>query len=112
MSIKDEQRNSVDTTCEYENGVMRKKTVENIVPDRWPYEDPIYGNVTALSRPTDDTVEYFDASGKPEKTEVNEYEYHETNYRAKHTRRVYDADGKLLETIVYEYDEAGKLIEK
>lgn len=112
VSIKDEQRNSVDTTCEYENGVLRKKTVENIVPERWPYEDPIYGNVTALSRPTDDTVEYFDASGKPEKTEVNEYEYHETNYRAKHTRRVYDADGKLLETIVYEYDEAGKLIEK
>ena len=111
VSVNDGQGNSVDTTCEYENGVMRKKTVKNIVPKRWPYEDPIYGNVTALSRPTDDTVEYFDASGKLEKTEVNEYEYHETNYRAKHTRRVYDADGTLIETIVHEYDEAGKLIE-
>ena len=111
LSITDEEGNSVDTTCEYENGIVRKKTVENRVPKRWSYDDVTYGEVTAFSRPTNDTVEYFDASGKLEKTEVNEYEYHETDYRAKHTHRVYDADGTQIETVVYEYDEAGKLIE-
>jgi hypothetical protein len=112
LSITDEEGNAVETTCEYESDIMRKKTVENRVPKRWPHEDPDYGNVTALSRPTDDTVEYFDASGKLEKTEMSEYEYHENNYRSKHTCRTYDPAGNLLSTVVYEYDEAGKLIEK
>lgn len=107
LCIDDEEGNSVVTTCDYENGVVRKKMVENRVTGKW-----IYDKGTAFSRPTDDTVEYFDASGKLEKTEVNEYEYHETNYRAKHTCHTYDPAGNLLETVVYEYDEAGNLIEK
>ena len=107
LIIEDESLNSSTTDCYYENSVMRKKIVENNVFKRWHYD-----TVTAIPRPTDDTVEYFDASGKLEKTEVNEYEYHETDYRAKHTHRVYDADGTQIETVVYEYDEAGKLIEK
>ena len=107
LSIEDEEGNYVVTTCDYENGVVRKKTVENNVRQKW-----IFDKGTAFSRPTDDKVEYFTASGEIEKTEVNEYEYHENNYRSKHTCRLYDADGKLIETIVYEYDEAGQLIEK
>ena len=106
LIIEDESLNSSTTDCYYENSVMRKKIVENNVFKRWHYD-----TVTAIPRPTDDTVEYFDASGKLEKTEVNEYEYHETDYRAKHTHRVYNADGTQIETVVYEYDEAGKLIE-
>lgn len=104
--VYDEKLEKHTRVYEYVGEVLSYESYETYESDGVYVEDGGY----QIRREKYGEYKYYDAEGRLERSEVIDYEYHETDYIAKKSIKVYDASGALTRSYVESYDEKGILI--